>query len=161
MRLFDSPKTEKITNTMHTPKIKDWVGFFLWSNYVGYKRRILGNEYGINHHNIENRLRNTWELENTIRASSRAWWEHTLGWTWVWDTQCSRILSTALFFFANSTLAKCKVDIAQFSSWKLSGLHSQVDNFELLFAKSSSSLHLSNAWMFFFFQSAQTFSPEN
>lgn len=83
--------------------------------------------------------------------------ENTLGWIWVWDTKCSGILSTSLFLFANSTLAKCKVDIAQFSSWKLSGLHSQVDNSTLLFAKSSSSLHLPTAWMFFFFSLPKLF----
>jgi hypothetical protein len=83
---------------------------------VGYKRRILGNEYGINHHNIENSLRNTWELgehtKNIIGSLVRTHWvEHEYG-----IPNAPVFCQVHVFLFVNSTLAKCKVDIAQFSS---------------------------------------------
>lgn len=83
--------------------------------------------------------------------------ENTLGWTWVWDTKCSSILSSSRF-------PLCQLHIGKMQSWhspilklKIVRLHSQVDNSTLLFAKSSSSLHLPTAWMFFFFSVCPNF----
>ncbi len=99
------------------------------------------------------RLRTAWgthgNLGNTQRASLRAWWEHT-GLNMSMGYQM-------LQSFVKFTFPLCQLHIGKMQSWhspilelELSGLHSLVDNSTLLFAKSSSSLYLPTAWMFFF-----------
>ncbi len=134
---------------MHIPKIKHWVGFSFdltmwvmnvefWVMNMGWTITILRTAWGT-HGN----------LGSTIRASLGAWWEHT-----GLNTSMGYQM---LQYFVKFTFSLCQLHIGKMQSWhspilklKLSGLHSHVDNSTMLFAKSSSSLHLPTAWMFFF-----------